>query len=394
MRREPVVEMSITWVGLDAHKKSISVAMLLPGARVPEEWTIENEAVAIRRLAQRLEKASGEREIRCCYEAGPCGYALQRQLERTGRIVCEVVAPSLIPVKPGDRIKTDRRDARKLAEMNRAGLLTVVQPPTEEEESLRDLCRCRADAKADQMRARHRLAKMLLRRGIVFNGTTRGWTSKHVAWLKTLRFENVFDRVVFDDYLLAISHVDERLRALDLQIEQAAQHPRYREHVAWLRCFRGIDTNTAMSILTELHGVERFQSPRQLMAYLGLVPSEHSSSTAVRRGSITKTGNAHVRRLLIETSWHYRHRPGVGPNLRKRREGQPARVIAIADRAQQRLYRRYQRMLMQGKPPNKAVVATARELAGFLWAALTQHQQPRGSKETAARRHEKDKRAL
>jgi transposase len=370
MRREPVMERSITWVGLDAHKKSISVAMLLPGRQVAEQWSIEHDEASIRRLVRKLEKEAGGSEIRCCYEAGPCGYALQRTLERTGKLVCEVVAPSLIPVKPGERIKTDSRDARKLAEMLRAGLLTQVHPPTEEEEALRDLCRCRADARADLQRARHRLGKMLLRRGIVYRETSRPWTNKHMEWLKTLRFENTIDKTVFDDYLLAIAHVHERLRGLDAKLDEAAQHPRYREHVAWLRCFRGIDTTTALSVLAELHGVERFQHPRQLAAYLGLVPSEHSSGNSVRRGGITKAGNSHVRRLLIEACWHYRHRAGVGPKLRRRREGQPAHIIAIADRAQQRLCRRYQGLLARGKTPNKVVVATARELVGFLWAAL------------------------
>lgn len=361
---------SITYVGLDAHKKSINVAMLLPGRRQPVEWQVAHEAAAVRRMVRRVER-EGTGELRFCYEAGPCGYALQRRIERESkRAACAVVAPSLIPVKPGERIKTDRRDARKLAEMHRAELLTEVQPPTLEDEATRDLCRCREDAKEDLLRARHRLGKLLLRRGIVYAAGKKAWTSAHRAWLQTLRFDLPEDQAVFDDYLLAIEQVEERVKGLDEQVAKVADKPQYKEAVGRLRCFRGIDVITAMSLVAELHRFSRFASPRGLMAYLGLVPSEHSSSDKTHRGGITKTGNRHVRRLLVETTWHYRHRPGVGKALRERRAGQPTHVIAIADKAQQRIHRRYQRLTERGKPPNKAVIAAARELVGFIWAAL------------------------
>jgi transposase len=355
-------------VGLDVHKKMIQVAVLLPGRGAPVEWQEANEPRAVRRLAKRLlREAPGE--ILCCYEAGPCGYAVQRQLWEGG-VACEVVAPSLIPVKPGERVKTDRRDARKLAELRRAGLLTEVHPPTPEEEAVRDLCRCREDAKEDLLRCRHRLGKMLLRQGRVWS-EGRAWTQAHRVWLRSQRFEHAAEQAVLDDYLLALEHLEERIRGLDEKLEAVSQEEPYREQVGWLRCFRGIDTVTAMTILAELHDFRRFDSPRRLMAFLGLVPSEFSSGERQRRGGITRAGNGHVRRVLVEASWHYRHRPGVGASLQKRRKGQPREVIALADKAQQRLHRRYWRLTMQGnKPTSKAVVAVARELVGFLWAVL------------------------
>lgn len=386
MRREPVVSGSITWVGMDVHKKAISIAALFPGQKKPTEWTIEHNETSIRRLVKRLQQESGGGEVRACYEAGPCGYALQRRLAKSS-IVCEVIAPSLVPVKPGDRIKTDRRDARKQVFLLQAGMLTEVHPPTEDEESIRDVCRCREDAKEDLHRARHRLVKMLLRRGIIYAGG-RSWTDAHRRWLNQQSFESRFDQVVFDDYKHAVEQLEQRLAALDEQLEKAAEAPIYREQVGWLRCFRGIDTVTALTILAELHGIERFASPRQLSAYLGLVPCEHSSGESERRGSITKAGNGHVRRALVEAAWHYRHKPGVGKALSKRRKGQPSRTIAIADAAQQRLYRRFRRFDERGKTRTKIAVAIARELAGFIWAALNQTRPP---KKAGAVRHEKEK---
>jgi transposase len=306
--------------------------------------------------------------VRVCYEAGPCGYALQRQLTK-GRVSCVVIAPALMPRKPGDRVKTDKRDARKLAELFRAGLLTEVRPPTPAEEAVRDLCRARDDARDDVQRARHRLGKLLLRRGLHFAGR-KNWTKAHRQWIKTIQWDHAAERAVVDDYLLAIDQVEIRLGDLDAQLAETAQTDPYREPVAWLRCFRGIDTLTAMLILAELHDFRRFPSARALMAYLGLVPSEDSSGDRHRRGRITKTGNTLVRRVLIEASWHYQHRPGVGPGLAGRRKGQPARVIAIADKAQQRLCRRFRRLTAKDKLPAKVVVAVARELTGFIWAAL------------------------
>jgi transposase len=356
-----------TYVGVDAHKKDLFIAMLIGDQTTPVTWTVPNESNAVRRLVRKLEReAPGP--VRVCYEAGPCGYALQRQMT-TPRVSCQVIAPALIPRKPGERIKTNRRDARKLAELLRAGLLTEVRPPTLEEEAVRDLCRARDDAREDLQRGRHRLGKLLLRRGLHYSGG-RNWTQGHRRWIDGLTWAQPAERVVVDDYQLAIEQLESRLSDLDARLTDIAQTEPYREPVGWLRCFRGIDTLTAILILAELHDFRRFQSPRALMAYLGLVPGEDSSGEKQRRGRITRTGNALVRRLLVETAWHYQHRPTVGVALKRRRKGQPGRVIAIADKAQQRLCRRFRRLMEQHKPAPKVAVAIARELAGFLWAAL------------------------
>jgi transposase len=340
--------------------------MLIGQEKPPVTWQLANEPHAVRRLVRKLERdAPGA--VRACYEAGPCGYALQRQMT-TARVNCQVIAPALVPRKPGDRVKTNRRDARKLVELLRAGLLTEVRPPTPEEEAVRDLCRARDDARADLQRCRHRLGKLLLRRGLHYSG--RNWTRAHRQWIDRLDWTQPAERVVVEDYLLAIDHVEARLIELDARLTDIAQTEPYCEPVAWLRCFRGIDTLTAILILAELHDFRRFQAPRALMAYLGLVPSEDSTGEKHRRGRITRTGNTLVRRLLVETAWHYQHRPGVGVALARRRKGQPGRVIAVADKAQQRLRRRFRKLAAEHKPPPKIAVAIARELAGFLWAAL------------------------
>jgi transposase len=341
-------------VGIDAHKKDLFVAMLIGQQKTPVTWQLANEPQAVRRLVRKLEReAPGP--VSVFYEAGPCGYALQRQVT-TSRVSCDVIAPALIPRKPGERVKTNRRDARKLVELGRAGLLTAVQPPTPEDEAVRDLARARDDAREDLQRCRHRLGKLLLRRGLHYSG--RNWTRTHRQWIDSL------------DYLLAIDHTEARLLELDARLAEMAEREPYREPVGWLRCFRGIDTLTAMLILAELHDFRRFASAPALMAYLGLVPGEDSSGEKHRRGRITRTGNALVRRLLVETAWHYQHRPSIGVALTRRRKGQPGRVIAIADKAQQRLCRRFRKLAAEHKPAPKIAVAIARELAGFLWAAL------------------------
>jgi len=359
---------AITFVGLDVHKNSIQVALMAPGGGLALEWEEANTKESVRRFVRRLQRESVG-EIRCCYEAGPTGYALQRQFRAQG-ISCMVVAPSLIPVRPGSRIKTDRRDARKLAELFRAGLLSEVHPPSEAEEALRDLCRCREDAMQDLMRARHRLSKFLMRRHCYFTLSKRSWGTRHLVWLHQLRFDDPASQATFDSYLLSIDQLQERLRSLEEKLGELGSQEPYREPVGWLRCFRGIDTVTAVSLVAELHDFRRFASARSLMAYLGLVPSESSSGEKERRGPITKAGNRHVRRLLVEAAWHHRHRPALSAPLQRRRAGQPARVLAIADRAQERLHQRYLRMSARGKPLPKTVVAMARELVGYLFATL------------------------
>lgn len=358
-------------VGMDVHKGMIQVAVLYAGGKGFVVFEVANEPAAVRRMVRKVQREAGG-PVRFCYEAGPCGYVLQRQIQALG-CECIVVAPSLIPVKPGERIKTDRRDAKKLAELLRAGLLTEVHPPTVQEEAVRDLVRCREDALEDRARCRHRLTKMLLRRGYLWR-TGSTWTVAHRCWMRALSWDSEADRVVFEDYLLALEQTQSRLRNLEKEVEAAAQTEPYRFLVGVLGCYRGIGVVTAMTILTELHGIRRFTSPRQLMAYLGLVPTEYSSSDKVLRGSITKAGNAHLRRVLAEAAHQYRHRPLVGPLLRRRREGQPSFAILQADQAQRRLHRRFSRLLQRGKPYGKIIIAIARELAGFLWATLQDAQ--------------------
>ena len=356
------------FIGLDVHKRSIAVAVRQRGTAGVQEESLPNERLAVARWAKGWKRRSPGKLV-CAYEAGACGYALQRQLTSLG-IVCQVVAPSLVPRKPGERIKTDRRDARKLAEYLEAGLLTPVRPPTPSEEAARDLCRARDDARQDRMRCRHRLSKFLLRRGQSYAAGRKHWTQAHRAWLGGLSFEDPWEQSVFDDYCLAAAQVDARIAAIDRKLEGLAQAPAYRAAVGALRCFRGIDTRTALGLVTELHGIERFARPRALMAFVGLVPSEASSGERRRRGAITKAGNSHARRLLIEAAWHARHKPTIPVALRQRREGQPPEIVAMADIAQKRLHRRYWRLVQRGKPTTVAVTAVARELTGFIWAAL------------------------
>lgn len=355
-----------TYVGIDAHKKNLFVAVLSGRQPTPVTWEVANEPTAVRRLVRKLEREMPG-PVRVFYEAGPCGYALQRHLT-TPRVSCDVVAPALIPRPPGARVKTDRRDARKLAQFGRAGLLTVVHPPTAAEEAVRDLARARDDVREDLQRCRHRLGKFLLRRGLHFHG--RNWTRRHRQWMDQLTWTYDAERAVVDEYRLAIDQAEARLRDLDSRLAALAAAEPYRDPVAWLRCFRGIDTLSAMLILAELHDVRRFASARALMAYVGLVPSEDSSGERHRRGRITRTGNGLVRRLLVEAAWQYRYRSGVGAGLARRRKAQPARVIAIADKAQQRLCRRFALLTVHRKPAPKVVIAVARELVGFLWAVL------------------------
>lgn len=356
-----------TFVALDVHKKEHTVAMLLPNSDQPVVWTVINQKKEIKRMIKKIKKhAPGP--VRSCYEAGCCGFGLQRTLEASG-ISCQVIAPSLVPVKPGERIKTDYRDATKLVFMHKAGLLTEVHPPNEQEESVRDLCRQRQGAQEDLLRIRHQLSKFLLRRSYIYNLGSQ-WTQRHIAWLRQLKFSQPMDQEILTNYYFELEHRMNRVKQLDQLMEQVSQEAPYQEPVAHLRCFRGIDTVTALSLVAELHGFARFQDPRQLMSYLGLTPSESSSGDTQRKGGITKAGNKRVRRLLVEASWHQRHRPHIGKALRKRRTGQPPWVIAIADKANIRLHQRYWHLLQNGKPPCKANVAVSRELVGFLWAVL------------------------
>lgn len=361
----------ITFVGMDVHKSTINVAVLEAGKPEPIEWVVENRATVVAKLGQRLKKDYGK-EVTCCYEAGPCGFALMRQLSSLG-IACKLIAPALIPKQAGNRVKTDRRDARKLASLFKAGLLTEVHPPTVAQEAVRDLCRARDDARDERVRAQHRLVKFLLRYGLTFSGSTT--TVAYRTWLRTLMFPEPAAQSAFDHYVRSLDAARERQITLDEKIEEIAKQPEYERAVGVLRCFRGIDTTSAMILLSELGDITRFESPRKLMAFLGITPSEYSSGAKDRRGGITKTGNRHVRRLLVEAAWHYRHHARVGKQLQARRRHQPGWAVNLAEKCQMRLCRRHRRLVERGKAKNKANTAVARELSGFIWAALIENTQ-------------------
>jgi transposase len=357
----------VTYVGIDVHSVRISIAVLA-GSAEPRHLEIGNEEKAIRRTFRRL--AEDAYELRCCYEAGPCGYELHRQLSTMG-IACEVIAPSLIPRKAGDRVKTDRRDALKLARLYRAGELTSVRVPTSDEEAVRDLVRAREDARKDLIAARHRLNKFLLRHGRIYSQGTK-WTQRHWKWLRAQGFERPCERLVFEHYVGQVDHLFERHIALKSEIALVAESQQYRPLVQRLVCLRGISVLSAMILIAEIQDFHRFSHPRALMAFLGLVPGEYSSGKKERRGRITKAGNAHVRRILVEAAWAYRHPPRIGPRIRKALASQPPALVSLARKADQRLHRRYARLVGRGKRHQVVVTAIARELSGFVWAAMTE----------------------
>jgi transposase len=281
-----------------------------------------------------------------------------------------VVAPGLVPQRPGERVKTDARDARKLARLHAGGLLESIHVPSSELEAARDLVRAREDARLDRMRDRQRLSKFCLRHGRLLPSS--GWTVIRRKWLGEQRFEYAAEQITFDTYLHAVDLVDRRVEALDKSIRSMAEQGPWRDLVARLRCLRGVDTLTAFALVAEIGDFARFRTAAEFMAFVGLVPSERSSGEQRRQGSITKVGNSHARRLLVESAWHARRRPKVGYELARRHRGQDAAVIERAWRCQQRLYQRWQRMAGRGKPQQKIVVACARELAGFVWAIATE----------------------
>jgi transposase len=360
------MDQDTTFVGLDVHKASISVAVAEPErGEVRALGTIPNTSDAVEKLVRRLGPAS---HLSFCYEAGPCGYGLHRHLTRVGA-TCIVAAPSLIPRKPGERIKTDRRDALNLARLLRRGDLTPVWVPDEAHEALRDLSRARHDAQVDLLRHRHQLGKFLLRRDLFPVQRLRRWGKMHRAWLQSLHLTHASHQIVLRDYLETVDRAEERLANLEAELALAATQNPLAPLIVALQAFRGIALTTAIILVAELGDPRRFPSARDLMGYTGLVSTEDSSGERRHRGRITKTGNAYVRHVLVEAAWQYRRAPGVWGALKKRQAGLPPAVVAISWKAQQRLHRRFRRLIHRGKLPQVAVVAIARELAGFLWAA-------------------------
>jgi transposase len=365
-----MAEGTTVFVGLDVHKDTIAVALAEAGERheVRSYGVIPNTATAVARL---IKKLGPPPRVRVCYEAGPCGYVLLRQLTKLG-VACTVVAPALIPTKPGERIKTDRKDALKLARLHRAGELTAVAAPTPEQEALRDLTRARQAAQQDLHRLRQRLRTLVLRMGVAEPGKTKRWSARWRVWLAGLSLEQALQQTVLDDLRGAIGETEARVDRLTAAVEAQATSGPFAELIAALTSLRGVGVVTAVTLVAELGDPGRFDSPRQLMAFAGLVPSEHSSGGREVRGRITKTGNAHVRWVTVEAAWHCRRKPHLSQELARRQRGQSEAVTTIAWTAQARLHERYVHLVVKGKPKPKAAVAVARELLGFIWAIARQ----------------------
>lgn len=367
----------IIYCGLDVHKDTVVAAVLPESAAEPTRVvTLRNEPRLLRKFFRRL----GEQgEVRACYEASGAGYALQRQLA-DWEVGCEIIAPSLTPQRPGERRKHDKRDATQLARMYRSGDLVSIRIPTETEERVRDLVRCRQVMQREILKSRHYISWLLMRRGLVYRDGTPWRTRKHERWLRGLLEEGALqgpDAETFNTYLALLNFKIQQRDELDRRIEEIALRPHHAAVVCRLRCFRGIDTLTAMVLATEIGDFRRFERASQLAAYLGLVPSEYSSGSRERKGPITKGGNSFCRHVLVQAAWHCRYRPHVSKVLRARQQGQPADVVTHAWKAQLRLYRLYHRLAYK-KAHQVAIVAMARELVGFIWAVMqdldTAHQ--------------------
>lgn len=353
------------YVGLDVHKATIAVA-LVRGARGQAQYLgeIENTAEAVRKLVKRI-SPHGE-VVNFCYEAGPCGYELYHQLTAMGH-ACDVVAPSLIPRKAGVRIKTDRRDAQSLAKAHASGDLTAVWVPDKAQEGMRDLSRAREDFKQIETKARQRLGAFLLRNGKIYSGKSK-WTQAHWRWMETLTFETPLQHIVMQEYIEAVRDAQRRVHNMEGQIRLAVRGWSLEPVLTALMAMRGIDMTTAVTILAELGDLSRFDNPRQLMAYLGLVPSEHSSGGQRRQGGLTKTGNGHVRRVLVESAWNYRFPARKSKHIQRRAQHASEAVQALAWEGQKRLCARYKHLERTGKIKQQVTAAIARELCGFVWA--------------------------
>ena len=366
------------YVGLDVHKDTIAVAAAQAGERTAARL-IGQIAHDVPKLLKALARLGQPAEVHVVYEAGPTGYGLQRALAAKG-YRCEVIAPSLIPKRPGERIKTDRRDSVRLAELSRAGELRAVTIPERADESIRDLARAREDAVNARTQARHQLKAFLLRYDERYAGKTN-WTKSYYRWLGELNFGDASSQIAFTEYHLAVQAADARVARLTQALGTSVKGWRFEPVVQALQALRGIDVVSAVGLVAEIGDFRRFEHPRKLMAYLGLVPSEQSSGDRVRKGSITKTGNAHARRLLTEAAWNYRFMPRIGRQAQQRQEQLPDPIRATAWKAQLRLSQRYRKLNERGVHHNKVCVAVARELAGFVWAIA---QQAHGAADPAA----------
>jgi transposase len=352
------------FVGLDVHQATIAIAVADPGRGDPRVMpTIRND---FKTLIKSLRRLGTLDHLVCCYEAGPTGYGLYRQLKKAG-VRCVVIAPSLVPVKSGRRIKTDCRDAAKLAGYLRSGDLTAIHVPDEATEAVRDLERARDDAKRSERVARHHLSKFLLRQGRIYTGATK-WGKPHAGWIAGQTFEHPASQHVFGDYREAVELATARVERLTLRLREVADAWDRAPLIKALQALRGVEMVSSVTLVAEIADFRRFASASELMSYVGLVPSENSSGSSRRLGGITRAGNGHVRRILVESAWQYRRAPGMSKALRARNEGVEPEVRAIAWKAQHRLHSRLKKLLDRGKPANQAVTAVARELVGFIWA--------------------------
>jgi transposase len=366
------MEKNIIYVGLDVHKNTIDVAMADGRYRsqVRSYGKINNTPDALDKLLKKLQ--SGKSEFFFVYEAGPCGYQIHRHLTSKA-ISCSVAAPSLIPRRSGSRIKTDRRDAINLARLFRAGELTCIYIPTKEDEAMRDLTRCRDDIKRLQRKARQRLLAFLLRHGLRYEG--KNWTKGHMNWLAGVTMAHPALQIVLQEYIDAANECTERVQRITEQILVLLPEWSRAPFVKAYQALRGVSLIVATTVVAEIGDMTRFKNPKELMAYLGLVPSEHSSGNTVRRGSITRTGNGHVRRVLIEAAWAYRMQARKTLPLLKRQEGLSKSICDISWKAQTRLCARYRRLYAKGKSKQATITAIARELSAFIWAIDKEVQQ-------------------
>lgn len=354
----------LVYLGLDVHKRTIALVAYIGDELVPRfQKTIPNDKTAIKKELERISRLG---EIICCYEAGFCGYDLARYIESLGHS-CSIAAPSLIPQRAGDKVKTDKRDAKKLATLLRAGLLSFVNIPDKDEERDRTLLRLRGQIRKDVIRCKHRILKFLQLVGVVYTGATH-WTKGHRDFLGSLKLE-AGDSFILSEHLTQLTYLELRLKDIDQRIEELASTPRYKDRVKALMCFRGISTLSAMTLITEVQSILRFAGPHEFMSYTGLTSSEHSSGDKIFRGGITKQGNKRLRHILIEASWHFARTSNIGPAHKKKLEGQDKEVVAMSIKSLKRLNKRFWHLAMT-KDKNIAIVAVARELSGFIWGAL------------------------
>lgn len=360
---------SVYYAGMDVHKDSIRIAVLHGNEReTVYEGTFEND---VAKVVKKLKSFAKQGTVIAAYEAGCMGYTLQRGISKAG-IECRVISPNKIDRLAINRIKTDARDAVLIARMIKHNEADMIQIPSQEDEAARDLLRCREDIKAELQRTRHQIMNFLLRQGHIYGGGKTNWTGAHKAWMKKLTFTLAPQQETFTQYYCHMMEIESRLERIEASIITLAQTEQYCARVARLRCFKGIDYLTALACVCEIGDYKRFPSAGAFMSYIGLVPSEHSSGTKRYQGGITKTGNCHLRKLLVESSWHYRYYNPANAALKERRKGMDEMVITYADKALHRLQKKFAKAVYRGKSAKLAVTATARELAGFVWGMMTE----------------------